>query len=106
LAEGQWEELAALIRDQILASAPAGRPVRLGAAQQVRLALEHLRNDVGQQVLAEHYAVSEPTVSRVIAATLPLVDEALPDLDHGLAQISPHVTLIVDRTLIPTRRRA
>jgi hypothetical protein len=70
--------------------------VVLGPARRVRLTLEHLRANVAQQVLAEHYAVSQPSISRVIAEPLPLIDEALEQFDHGLAEISPRESLIVD----------
>jgi hypothetical protein len=106
LTEEQWEELAVLVSDQIPPAPAASRPAALPPVQRVRLTLEHLRTNVPQQVLAEHYAVSQPTVSRTIAATLPLIDKALEGWDNGLAEITTNESLLVDGTLIPTGRRA
>jgi len=106
LTEWQWEELAVLVSDEIPARAAAGRPAALPPVQRVRLTLEHLRTNAAQQVLAEHYTVSQPTVSRTIKTVLPLIDKVLAGWDRGLQEINDAESLIVDGTLIPTGRRA
>lgn len=106
LSEWQWEELAVLVSEQIPTRRATGRPVTLPPALRVRLTLEHLRTNAPQQVLATHYAVSQPTVSRTIKTVLPLIDKVLAEYDNGLDEMQPHDTLIVDGTLIPTGRRS
>lgn len=106
LTEWQLEELAVLVAEEIPVRPGRGRPAALDPARRVRLTLEHLRTNNPQQALAEHYAVSQATVSRTIKATLPLIDKVLASYDRGLAELRPHDSLIVDGTLIPTGRRA
>ena len=102
----QYEELVDMVVPLLGRRSTAGRQPVLDPATQVRLTGEHLRTNAAQQVLAEHYAVSQPTVSRVIAAVLPLIDSALTGFDQGLSDVGAHHALVVDGTIVCTGRRA
>jgi transposase len=106
LTERQFDDLVTMVARRMKGRPKRGRPPKLDLAERVRLTVEHLRTNASQEVLAAHYAVTQPTVSRVIKTLLPLIDKALVRYDRGLTELLPQESLIVDGTVVPTGRRA
>ncbi|MFC2545484.1 helix-turn-helix domain-containing protein [Actinomyces oris] len=72
----------------------------LGLFLCVRLTLTYLRHNLPQELLAEVYGVSQATVSRVIAAYMPLIAQALRSGVPTVEDLAPTAQLIVDGTLL------
>ena len=84
---------------------PGGRPVVLSLHDQLYIALNLLRHNTRQNLLAHLHGVSQPTVSRAYRRMLPLISEALafelPDIHDALNRGE---SLIIDGTDVPVRK--
>ncbi|MCI9887496.1 transposase [Micrococcales bacterium 31B] len=69
--------------------------------QQVHLAVMALRTNLIQQVLADLYHVSQPTVSRIIHRITPLISATLRHLIPTVDDLDTRNPLIIDGTLLP-----
>jgi hypothetical protein len=67
-----------------------------------RTRAEYLRQNVSQTVLADMYGVSQPTVSRIYRAIMPLLVQVLCVHDPELTSVFVHREVLVDGTLVPT----
>ena len=74
---------------------------RLGPHQSIRLVLASLRHNLEQELLAELFGISQPTVSRVLSAWTPLIAGALEENIPTADDLDPDTRLIVDGTLVP-----
>ena len=95
--------IAQVLRDR---STTRGRPRLLGLYRQVVLVLLYLRQNVSQSVLADMYGISQPTVSRIYRAVVPLLDQVLCLHEPELTSVFANREVIVDGTLVPTGNRA
>lgn len=87
------------------AKGPGGRPLALGLYRQVVLVLVLLRQNMIQSVAADLFGLSQPTVSRIYRAMLPIFDEVLAVHEPGtLSELALEHTLLIDGTDVPTRR--
>lgn len=76
-------------------------PPILGLFKSVVITLSYLRRNRVQAELAEHYGVSQPTVSRAIAAVTPLLGYLLRSYVPTADELSDQEVYIVDGTLLP-----
>ncbi|WP_237564260.1 transposase [Actinomyces sp. 432] len=74
----------------------------LGLYQRVKLTVMALRHNLTQQVLAESFDVSQPTVSRIISSYTALIADALADNAPAVEDIDPTQVLIIDGTVLKT----
>lgn len=76
-------------------------PPVLGLFRSVVVTLTYLRRNRVQAELAEAYAVSQPTISRAVAAITPLLSAALEAWVPTADDLDPRTQYIVDGTLLP-----
>ncbi|MDR0959612.1 MAG: transposase family protein, partial [Propionibacteriaceae bacterium] len=75
--------------------------MKLSIFQQVVVALAYLRNNLTQEVLAERFDVSQPTISRIIEKLTGVIERALADWVPTGDDLDPRNSYIVDGTLVP-----
>lgn len=73
----------------------------LGLFTSIRLILLALRHNLTQELLAEIFEISQPTVSRIINAYVPLIAENLQAQIPTVEDLYPTQQLIIDGTLLP-----
>jgi transposase len=78
-----------------------GRPQKLSPAQKVRITVLYLRTNNTQEFLAAMFAVSQPVVSRTIAAVTTTLAWLLQIYVPDPEQASRGTTLLLDGTLAP-----
>jgi hypothetical protein len=96
------EGLCALVADVQSSTEPADRrewPPILGLGNSVVISLTYLRRNRVQCELAETYGVSQPTISRAIAAITPLLGRALARYVPTAEELRPGRQYLVDGTL-------
>jgi transposase len=103
LVEAVHEILAR--EEQPMERKTVGRPHALDLPEQVHLTLLLLRTNITQQLAADIFGVSQPTVSLVKSRVEPLIAHALADVGVPLAEAARGRTLVVDGTHIPTGNR-
>jgi hypothetical protein len=74
---------------------------RLGLYNQICVTLTCLRRNHVQAEVGEYYGVSQPTVSKIVAATIPKIVEAYGHLIPAVEDLGPSKQLIIDGTLLP-----
>ena len=79
LARTEIQDLCHRIHEKLDGDLPAAGSRRLGLYQGIRLVLASLRHNLEQQLPAELFDISQPTVSRVLTAYTPLVADTLAD---------------------------
>jgi hypothetical protein len=82
-----------------------GRPWALTLRQQLELTLMLLRRDVTQELAADRFGVSQPTVSQTKSKMEPLIDLALSFTGITLGEAATTRPLVVDGTYVPTGNR-
>ncbi len=100
----QVQELVARIH-QILPDSPQGRPPLLGLYQRVVLTLVLLRQNLNQMAVADWFGVSQPTVSRIYRAMLPLIEQVTCNHRPSLPEVLRGRVVLVDGTLVPIGNR-
>lgn len=80
---------------------PAAGSRRLGPHRSIRLVLASLRHNLGQESLAEPFAISQPTVSGVLFAQTPPIAAAPAENASTADDLEPGTRLIIDGTPIP-----
>ena len=105
LDHDQIQELVTRIHQVTAGKSGRGRRPTLGLYRRVVLTLVLLRQNLAQTVAADLFGVSQPTVSRIYRAMLPLVEQVvclhrppLPDVLRGRV-------VLVDGTLVPVGNR-
>ena len=101
LTRTQMHDLCRRIHTAVNGDLPAAGSRRLGPHQSVRLVLASPRHNLEQELLAELSGVSQPTVSRVLAAWTPLIAGALEENIPTADGLDPGAQPIVDGTLVP-----
>ena len=102
----QMQELAGRVNEALDEpwNKPIGRPKSLGLYQAVEAACIYLRQNGTQEFIGETRDTSQPTISRYVAALVPLVKEVLeefvPDAAEAIEIVRGRVVL-VDGTLAP-----
>jgi len=79
----------------------SGRPRALSLTRAIKATLMYVKNNVTQELIAEAFDVSQPTVSRTIAALVPAVADALAEFVPDPVQAGAGRVLIVDGSLHP-----
>ena len=94
-------DLCDIIWQAVVEAGKADWPPCLGLYHSVVVTLCYLRRNRAQAEIAESFGVSQPTISRAISATSPLLEKALAGFTPTADEIDPHSQLIVDGTLLP-----
>lgn len=107
LDSDQITELVSRIH-QVRAGRPRGRgrPPALGLYRQVVLVLVLLRQNMTQAVAADLFGVSQPTVSRLYRAMLPLLEQVTCLHQPSVPEAFTDRVVLVDGTDVPTGNRA
>ena len=100
-SRSQITELCALINQACVEQGSAPYPPSLGLFTSVVVTLTYLRRNRVQAELGETYGVSQPTVSRAIAAITPLFDEVLRVHVPTVDELDGRRQYIVDGSLLP-----
>ena len=101
LTRTQIQDLCRRIHAATGGDLPSAGSRRLGPHQSIRLVLASLRHNLEQELLAELFGISQPTVSRVLSAWTPLIAGALEENIPTADDLDPDTRLIVDGTLVP-----
>jgi len=78
-----------------------GRPRVLTLGQAVKVTVMYAKNNITQEVIGELLGVSQPTISRVIAAIEPVIGSVLADWIPDPGQATDGRVALVDGTLVP-----
>ena len=100
LSRESIEELCALVHAEVAGRKQPWPPI-LGLFKSMIVALTYLRRNRVQAELAETYEVSQPTVSRAIAAMVPLLHTVLRPYVPTAESLEKQVQYLVDGTLLP-----
>lgn len=90
-----------MVRQETASAAENSWPPILGLFNSVVVTLTYLRRNRSQADLGESYGVSQPTVSRAIAALTPLLGKVVADHVPVAEDLDPREGYIVDGTLLP-----
>lgn len=101
LTRTRMHDLCRRIHTAVNGDLPAAGSRRLGLYQSIRLVPASLRHNLEQQLLAELFDISQPTVSRVLTAWTPLVADTLADNIPTTDDLDPDTQLIIDGTPAP-----
>lgn len=96
--KSQITDLCVLIRQA--SDTPSWPPI-LGLYKCVVIALTYLRRNRVQAEIAETYGVSQPTVSRAVTTTTPLLGAALADYSPVAEDLPAGDVYLIDGTLLP-----
>jgi hypothetical protein len=97
----QITDLCAAINRQPVPGKNAAWPPILGLFKSVAVTLTYLRRNRVQQELAETHGVSQPTISRAIAAITPMLGQALAGYVPTADELDDRTQYVVDGTLLP-----
>ncbi len=78
-----------------------GRPKALGLFKAVALTVGYLRQNMVQEVLGEHFEVSQPTVSRIICQLTPVIADVLDQFIPDATEATCGRVVLADGTLTP-----
>jgi hypothetical protein len=94
--------LVEMIREEVAAKnlLPTWPP-SLGLTRSVRATLIYIRRNRVQVDIAETFDVSQPTISRAIAAITPLIDRVLQPFVATAEELFDTMSYLVDGTLVP-----
>lgn len=107
LTHDQLLELTIRVSQVLGPSWTIGSRTDLGLFQQVRLVLTILRQNLAQTVAGDLFGASQPTVSRIWRRLLPVLEQVTCLHRPGeLADLARGRIVLVDGTLVPTRRFA
>jgi DDE superfamily endonuclease/Helix-turn-helix of DDE superfamily endonuclease len=90
---------------QIRPDTGRGRPPRLGLYTRVVLTLVVLRQNLNQMAVGDWFGVSQPTVSRIYRAMLPLLEQVTCIHRPPLPEVLRGRVVLVDGTLVPIGNR-
>jgi hypothetical protein len=100
LSRDRIVELCAIVHVQAGEDGKAWPPI-LGLFKSVVVTLTYLRRNRVQQELAETFGVSQPTISRAIAAITPMLGQALDGYVPTADELDDRTQYVVDGTLLP-----
>lgn len=101
LSRDKIEDLCSIIWATGMRPGKTGWPPILGLFKSVVVTLTYLRRNRVQAEIAEANGVSQPTISRAIAALTPVIGSALSDYAPVAEDLDPRDQYIVDGTLLP-----
>lgn len=102
LTETQIAELIARLQAAGVDDSPGGgRPRCMGLHKAVTVVLVYLRRNLAQAAIAELFGISQPTVSRTIAALEGPIEDALAEHVPTLQDLPEQLVLVFDGTLAP-----
>ena len=104
LDHAQIQELVTRIH-QVLSGSGRGRRPALGLYRRVVLTLVLLRSNMSQCLLADLFGISQPTVSRIYRAMLPLIEQVTCLHRPSLPEVLRGRVVLVDGTLVPIGNR-
>jgi hypothetical protein len=104
LDHAQIQELVARIH-QVLPETRHGRRLLLGLYRRVVLTLVLLRQNLNQAAVGDLFGVSQPTVSRIYRAMLPLIEQVTCLHRPPLPEVLRGRVVLVDGTLVPVGNR-
>lgn len=99
-----WDEvvdLCALVNAEVAAAGGGEWPPVLGLLKSMVVTLTYLRRNRVQAEIAESFGVSQPTISRAVAAMTPLLERVLSGYVPVAEDLDPRTAYIVDGTLLP-----
>lgn len=100
----QYDEVVWLVSEQVDWDKREGRPHALSLSRSVRVTLMYLRTNLTQEVIAELCGVCQKTISRTIAALIPVVLKVLSRFVPSFASLREALTskvAVLDGTLLP-----
>lgn len=101
LTKKQFEKLYARIVSREIKPGMRIWPPILGLRDSIAVTLKYLRINRVQADIAEEFGVSQPTISRAIAAVMPLLVQALVEFIPSADSLSHGWQFIIDGTLLP-----
>ena len=103
LTATQFTALHTALNNHLTLGKPGGRPPALTLAQALKATLLYHRHNLTEELLAELFTVSQPTVSRAINTVEKALEKALRPLEQSIENsLKTPGSLVVDGTLIPT----
>ena len=106
LDHAQIEELVTRIHQVLTSKNSSGQGRRdLGLYRKVVLTLVLLRQNLAQTVAGDLFGISQPTVSRIYRAMLPLVEQVTCLLRPPMPEVLRGRVVLVDGTLVPIGNR-
>ena len=102
LTSTQFATLRTALHQHLTWNTPAARPRKLSLTQALKITLIYLRHNLTEELLADIFRVSQPTISRAIHRIENAL-EKLPELSVPALETLKNVpgSLVVDGTLIP-----
>jgi len=101
LTKKQFEKLHAKIAAREIKPGMRLWPPILGLRDSITVTLKYLRRNRVQADIAEEFGVSQPTVSRAIAAIMPLLVQSLMEFIPPADSLGHGRQFIIDGTLLP-----
>ena len=103
LTATQFATLYTALTHQLTWGKPGGRPPALTPAQALKVTLLYHRHNLTEELLAEIFRVSQPTISRTINTIEKALEKILKPLIQPLKEsLKTPGSLVVDGTLVPT----
>jgi DDE superfamily endonuclease/Helix-turn-helix of DDE superfamily endonuclease len=101
VTQDQFVAICRDIRELLAGDAKTPWPPILGLSGSVRVTLTYLRRNRTQSDLAETHGVSQPTISRAVAALTPLIGVVLAGWVPVAEDLHTDLACVVDGTLLP-----
>ena len=103
LTPQQFTTLLTALTAHITWAKPGGRPPALTLAQGLKVTLFYHRHNLTEELLAEIFNTSQPTISRTLNTVEKALEKALRPLEQSLENsLKIPGSLVIDGTLIPT----
>ena len=103
LTATQFAALLTALTNQLIWGKPGGRPPALTPAQALKTTLLYHRHNLTEELLAEIFTVSQPTISRTINTIEKALAKVFKPLEQPLKMsLDVPGSLVVDGTLVPT----
>ena len=103
LTATQFAALLTALTNQLIWGKPGGRPPALTPAQALKTTLLYHRHNLTEELLAEIFTVSQPTISRTINTIEKALAKVFKPLEQPLKMsLDVPGSLAVDGTLVPT----
>ncbi|QNV37690.1 transposase family protein [Rothia terrae] len=103
LTATQFTTLLTALTHHLTWAKPSGRPPALTQTQALKITLLYHRHNLTEELLAELFTVSQPTVSRAINTIERALEKILTPLNRPLGEsLKAPGSLVIDGTLIPT----
>jgi hypothetical protein len=101
LTENQFQELYRLISEKFVWDTGKGRPRCLDFRDALAVALMYFKANVTEEFIAELFAITQPSVSRIIVAVEPMIFAVLSDCVPDLQEALRGSSAVIDGSLLP-----